>query len=662
VRGDSFSVGEAGRAADSQADPDGEKACPPPPQGYRLTLAAEGVEVAAGGQAGLFYGAATLAQLLAGDGRVGRLPAGTITDWPEYPLRIVHWDTKHHQDRPETLRRLVDQAARLKFNAVAFELEDKFAYPSHPAIGQPRAFTPDQLRELTEYALARHVQIIPDVQAPAHMAYVLKHDQYAHLRCDGSNYQVCMAEPAARELIFQMYADLIDATPGVEYFLISTDEVYYAGICEKDRPYNPENRSQTWVDFARAACEFVLARGRRPILWAEYPLLARHVEQLPPEAINGVMTPTKDDDMVAALNAHGMDSLLYCPVEGNEKLFPDYFDTAGPDGRIRRGRIAATVDHTCPRVAGRGRTIGTFAAAWDDAGLHNETFWPGWAAMAAGSWNPGAAPTSQLIADFADIYLGRRVTGMAEVYRTLQTQARFWQEMWEWAPSRVRPPAYGNSAGKGPRNRRDMTLSQPALPELPDLAFEPAFSTRYADTLGELPRRLADSDRLLGMLQANLTRADRNRYHLEVLLSIARLIRSHLELLAAAAGAEDVLAKASAAADDEPRTAVGLMVAARDGVGEALANLSAVHAALVEVWERSQLPRNAPADGREFLHVGDDVKDHFADRRADLTYLTAPAEGIGLTDWCDRLGRTIQDFAASHELDATALDEEPMDD
>ena len=228
-------------------------------QAYRLEIAPAGVEITGNAPAGLFYGVQTLLQLLDGSPHRPRvLPTGTIVDWPLLELRILHWDMKHHLDRAETLRRYIDWAAKFKINGICYEIEDKFEYPSNPIIGGPGAWTPARLQELVDYALARHVQIIPNVQSPAHLAYVLKHEQFAHLRCDGSNYQICMDTPEARELLFAMYKDLCEATKGAKYFLLSTDEVYYAGICETARkPYNPENRSLTWVDYVNAAHEFL---------------------------------------------------------------------------------------------------------------------------------------------------------------------------------------------------------------------------------------------------------------------------------------------------------------------------------------------------------------------------------------------------------------------
>ena len=375
-------------------------------QAYRITVKPGRIDIVGNGPEGLFYGVQTFLQLLDGDappgsvpGGDGRerlaLPAGAITDWPAYELRVVHWDTKHHQDRIETLKRTLDWMARLKFNAVSFELEDKFAYPSHPVIGAPGAYTPEQMKDLTAYALARYIQIIPNVQAPAHMTYVLKHAEFAHLRCDGSNYQICMDEPEARKLIFDMYDDICAATPGVKYFHVSTDEVYYAGICEKFRqPYNSANRSLTWVDFVQAAHEHLTARGREVMIWLEFPLLPEHVKMLPADIIDAITTPRKNPGYVAEMDAAGIRRFAYCPIQGEEYLFPDYFP--GPDGRGRpqAGRLDDAMRAT-RRDGDAANFLGSFVAGWDDAGLHNETFWLGWAVMAQGGWTawPDGGPT-----------------------------------------------------------------------------------------------------------------------------------------------------------------------------------------------------------------------------------------------------------------------------
>ena len=620
-------------------------------EAYRLTIAADGIEIVANAAAGLFWGVQTLCQLLEGPaGDALGAPVGVITDWPTYPLRIVHWDTKHHQDRPANLRRLLDWAARYKFNAIAFELEDKFAYPTNPIIGAPGAMTTQQLQELVRYALERHVQIIPTIQAPAHLCYALKHPQFAHLRCDGSNYVACVDDPEAMKLIFEMYEDILEATPGVKYFLVSTDEVYYSGICETSgKPYNPENRSLKWLDFVKDAFEFLTARGREVIIWAEHPLLPEHVKLLPEGIIDGVGTGR--EVLIAVENECGVRQIGYASMQGEELLFPNYFNQA--DERHLTNRLVNAYEAIVRRRGeyARSNWIGTFAAAWGDAGLHNETFWLAWAAMAQNSWTGGAATVEQTIADFMDTFYGHQARGMVEVYHTLQGQARFWEDAMIRTPSRVRGPAYGNHLEKRPITRTDRTLTTPALPEASSLAFEPAFTPVHAQAVAEAPERLLENDRLIALLHENLTHVRRNRHNLEVLLSLAHLVRHGIALLTALGEAEDLLTQAAqAATKGDHAAAADSLARAHHRVGEVIDDLYIVYGRLVKTWEKTHLPRNATVDGREFVHVMDDVKDHFADRRTDLSYMIAPAESIGLPDWRDALGKIIADYAGAHDV------------
>src|SRR5262249_48884711 len=128
---------------------------------------------------------------------------------PKLQLRFLHWDTKHHQDRIEELERYLYWSAPFQVHLNGFQLESKIEYPSNPIIGAPGAFTTTELQEIVNYGLERFIQVVPQVQAPAHIGYVLKHPQFAHLRADGNNYQACMCDEESYKLIFQMYDDVI---------------------------------------------------------------------------------------------------------------------------------------------------------------------------------------------------------------------------------------------------------------------------------------------------------------------------------------------------------------------------------------------------------------------------------------------------------------------
>jgi hypothetical protein len=624
-------------------------------QAYRLRITPQAVEITGNADPGVFYGVQTLVQLLKRDGAGRlRLPEGVIEDWPRLELRFLHWDTKHHQDRMETLKRYLDWAARFKANMIGFELEDKFEYPTHPVIGAPGAFTTEQLQEIVRYGLERFIQVVPQIQAPAHMAYVLKHPQFAELRADGNNYQSNWCDPRTYDLIFSMYDDAIRATPGVEYLFVSTDEVYYAGIDPRcGKPYNEENRSLAWVEFVQRAHEHLKKRGRRMLIWAEYPLLAHHVKLLPPDIIDGVIG---EEEYLEWENKLGMRQLGYVSMQGAERLFPDHLSLER-GGRTSLGRLESAFEYLARGRHWRGRPIGVFGAAWDDSGLHNETFWLGWSAVAQWGWNPGKASPAQHAAEFMQLYYGPRVEDMVEVYRTMQAQARAWERTWDRVVSRVRGPGYGNSYGKGiGTTRYDLTLEAPGLPRLPDLQVEPVVRDKYRAFVEEARQRMLEHDRLIHALQANLGRAERNHYNLEVFLSLARFIGHKWRLLDRMAQAEEALEQARASASKKnPAEAVGHLVTAYNLVDRVRSQGEEVFAELTAVYEKSRFPKGRSVGERKFVHILDDTKDHWADRTPDLSFMMAPERSIGLEQWLKRLAQVIHAYAREHNVAVKGL-------
>ena len=152
-------------------------------EGYILTVQGGSASVEARDQAGLFYGCQTLEQLLE-DSRAAcaPVPACRITDYPEMSYRAVQIDVKHHLDNMNTYYESIDRLARYKINAVVFEFEDKLRYRRQPLVGAPQAISIEEMAALTRYARKRNIEITPLVQGLGHASYILKHQQYAHLR------------------------------------------------------------------------------------------------------------------------------------------------------------------------------------------------------------------------------------------------------------------------------------------------------------------------------------------------------------------------------------------------------------------------------------------------------------------------------------------------
>ncbi|MEW5974967.1 MAG: beta-N-acetylhexosaminidase [Acidobacteriota bacterium] len=631
-------------------------------EAYRLQISPGRIEIVGNDDAGLFYGVQTFLQLIkvAPQGALF-LPQCAIEDWPTYSLRFLHWDTKHHQDRMQTLKRYLDWSARFKVNRIGFELEDKFEYPSNPVIGAPGAFTSAQLQELVNYGLERNIQIVPQIQSPAHMAYVLKHPEFAHLRSDGNNYQSNVCDPRTYELIFSMYEDVIKATKGVDSFFVSTDEYYYAGIdAGCGRPYNEENRSLQWVDFVKRARDFLKDRNRRMLAWVEYPLLNKHIGLLPNDIINGVLG--SDAEKIQAEERHGIQQLVYVSMQGAELLFPNHLPAVNGES-VREGHLESAWK-SLAFATRRAHPLGVYGAAWDDSGLHSETFWLGWALVAQNGWAPIHTSVEQTTSDFVNIYYGPQTSGMVDVYRSLQEQARFFESSWDRVVSRTRPAGYGNSYGKGIGTTRfDQTLPQPALPSLPGLDFTPVYVGRYAKLTEQARSSALNNDRLMHQIAENFSRASRNRYNLEVFLSLARLTGHHNHLILSLGQIESHLKAArDAGIRNQHEDAVGRLVAAYDLARRTVEDRRRTFEFLKHVWEKGRYAKGQEVAGRRFLHVLDDVKDHWADRRADLRYMVAPEESIGLEQWMQNLEKIIHEYATQNKVAVRPLEEVRLED
>lgn len=201
-------------------------------EGYILTISSDRIEISSKGEAGIFYGCQSLEQLLEDAAVSGKaLPACEITDWPALGYRAVHFDVKHHLDHMNYYYESIDRLARYKINAVVFEFEDKLRYRRQPLVGAPQSISIDEMAALTRYARERHIEITPLVQGLGHASFILKHEEYRGLReLSWNPWAFCPLNEGTYQVLFDLYRDAIDATPGSKYLHIGGDEIGNIGL------------------------------------------------------------------------------------------------------------------------------------------------------------------------------------------------------------------------------------------------------------------------------------------------------------------------------------------------------------------------------------------------------------------------------------------------
>jgi hexosaminidase len=644
-------------------------------QAYTIDLASGRIQITANASPGLFYGVETLVQLVRQSGNKLWLPSGTITDWPDLEQRNIYWDDNHHLDRPEVLKRALRQAAFYKINGFVIKLNGHFEYRTAPALVEPYALSPSQLQQLTDYGRRYHVQLIPYLDSPAHISFILKHPQYAKLReFPDSNYEMCATNPASVKLIEGMYQDLLDANHGVKEFYLSTDEPYFVGLANNPQCHSAERTRQlgsvgkVLAQFVTQLADYLRARGRQVVFWGEFPLVPGDIPSLPSYLINGEIYG-KDFDQ--AFRAHEIRQMIFTSTVGwKELLFPSYY--IRPATEMLPGRPSGGAYEPVPPGAGvipemynlisytperqYADLMGAVVCGWGDEGLHPETMWFGYVTGLAPAWHPGAENPRELMASFYKFFYGSGTMGMGRLYQLMSEQAQFYKDSWNTIASNARKGIWGDYAPiiyKPRMPAQDQTLPLPPAPSVDLLNRDHGWAGENQRRLQLASSFFSQNDALMDLLHSNLLSVQFNRYNLEVYLSIAWLYRQNLEMLLELQQINTVLNSAQeAAANAKPKEAIENLDQALDLAQEIRTQRNEVYANAVRTWYESWFPRVEDANGRHYLFAIDDVKDHLPGRTVDMSYLIYRELLLPLGNWYNDVEAARNKYAKDYGLPA----------
>ena len=188
------------------------------PEGYRLLVSENGIEIAGASNAGIFYGVQTLRKSIpaVAEGMDIELPAASINDYPRFPYRGMHLDVSRHFFPVDSVKKFIDILALHNMNRFHWHLTDDQGwrieikkYPELTQIGAQRKetvigrnsgkydgkpygegmfYTQDEIRDVIAYAQERFITIIPEIDLPGHQLAAIT--TYPDLGCTGGPYEV----------------------------------------------------------------------------------------------------------------------------------------------------------------------------------------------------------------------------------------------------------------------------------------------------------------------------------------------------------------------------------------------------------------------------------------------------------------------------------------
>lgn len=222
-------------------------------EGYNLKVNNTGVELEAATNAGLFYGIQTLRQMFPPEIETGKingeisLQQVKISDKPNYSWRGTMVDLARSFFGIDYLKKHIDRMALYKLNRLHLHLSDdqgwRIELKSRPKLteiggkssvknGRSGFISQEEYKELQEYAEARHIIIIPEIDMPGHTYAALM--SYPELNCENlenlnpkratppeyyHDYRVgwsrlCMENPETYEFVGEIISELAEITHG----------------------------------------------------------------------------------------------------------------------------------------------------------------------------------------------------------------------------------------------------------------------------------------------------------------------------------------------------------------------------------------------------------------------------------------------------------------
>jgi hexosaminidase len=194
-------------------------------EGYNIQISPKKIILSANTVHGLFYGIQTLMQLLPPSNIQAqtknislKIPSVVITDYPRFGYRGMMLDVSRHFFSKDFIKKYIDEMAKYKFNVFHWHLTDDQGWrieikglPELTSIGgwrvprtgqwgtfeepQPNEkatdggfYTQDDINEIVSYAKQRFIQILPEIDVPAHSLALIA--SYPNLSCTQKQYDV----------------------------------------------------------------------------------------------------------------------------------------------------------------------------------------------------------------------------------------------------------------------------------------------------------------------------------------------------------------------------------------------------------------------------------------------------------------------------------------
>ncbi len=168
---------------------------------------------------------------------------------------------------PEAARAYLRACALLGINMVMLYAEDTYEVPGEPFFGYLRGrYTYNELKGLDDYADALGIEMIPCIQALAHLEQILQWPAYADYQ---DTWNILLAEDAKTYALVEKMIDAASAPFRSKRIHVGMDEAQGLATGRYREKFGEKNPFDVLNDHLLKVREICDARGLRPMIWSD---------------------------------------------------------------------------------------------------------------------------------------------------------------------------------------------------------------------------------------------------------------------------------------------------------------------------------------------------------------------------------------------------------
>lgn len=274
---------------------------------YTLKVGKKSIKISSGSSAGILNGLQSLRQIIRREKGSFLIQRGIIKDAPAFSWRAFMLDEARHFKGKKVVKQLLDEMSLLKMNVFHWHLTDDQGwrieikkYPKLTEVGARRDsteinhfhsnvydgkphsgfYTQEEIKEIVEYATARHIRVVPEIEMPGHSSAAIA--AYPWLGVTGNDIDVPtkfgvqydVTDPKVLNFFNDVFDEIIALFPS-PVIHIGGDEIRYNqwNDSEKVQQYMTDNELKTpaelQVFFTNNISRMLKGKNKRMMGWNE---------------------------------------------------------------------------------------------------------------------------------------------------------------------------------------------------------------------------------------------------------------------------------------------------------------------------------------------------------------------------------------------------------